>query len=85
MGKQDLETQGGGALIEIGDQVKEIGSGRLLTVVGYSSATKQFQVQLGNNSIPIRFVDEDRLELVTKRANHDQAWPGLIPEHWILR
>jgi hypothetical protein len=71
-------------MIEIGDSVEEDGDNQVLTVVGYSSAKDQFQVQRGNNPIPPRFVDRSRLKLVKKAPGNDLVGPGLIPEGRIL-
>jgi hypothetical protein len=72
-------------MIECGDSVREVGSDTTLKVVGYSSATKQFQVQLGNNILPIRWLSESSLELVDKARTHETA-PGYQarPERWVL-
>jgi hypothetical protein len=73
------------SMIECGDSVREIGTDLTLKVVAYSSATKQFQVQLGNCILPIRWLPESRLELVEKARTHE-ATIGLcaMPERWIL-
>jgi hypothetical protein len=72
-------------MIECGDSVREIGSDVVLKAVGYSSATKQFQVQLGNSILPIRWLPESSLELVEKARTHGtELGYQAVPERWIL-
>jgi len=72
-------------MIECGDSVREVGRDVTLRVVGYSSATKQFQVQFGDNILPIRWLLESSLELVEKARTHETALgPGATPERGIL-
>jgi hypothetical protein len=72
-------------MIECGDLVREVGTNDVLKVVGYTSATNQFQVQLGNSIIPIRWLPESSLELVEKARTYDSTLgPRLIPERGIL-
>jgi len=73
------------SMIECGDSVREIGTDLTLKVVAYSSATKQFQVQLGNCILPIRWLPESSLELVEKARTQETALGyRAIPERWIL-
>jgi hypothetical protein len=69
-------------MIECGDTVREVDGGDVLKVVGYSSITNQYQVQRGNNRIPIRWLPESRLELVEKAKSDDG--PQAIPERGIF-
>jgi hypothetical protein len=72
-------------MIECGDLVREVGTDDVLKVVGYTSATNQFQVQRGNSVIPIRWLPESSLELVEKARTADSEYgPRLIPERGIL-
>jgi len=72
-------------MIECGDSVREIGSDVILKAVAYSSATKQFQVQLGNCILPIRWLPESGLKLVEKARTHETALGyQAVPERWIL-
>jgi hypothetical protein len=74
----------GVALIEIGDSVRELGGEQVFKTVGYNSATKQFQLQIGSNALPIKLVDESKLELVGKARGDSPGAPALIPENWII-
>ena len=70
-------------MIESGDLVREVGTNQILTAK-VKNSRGQWQVQFGNNPIPIRFVDESSLELVEKAPGKDLGGPGVTPERWVL-
>lgn len=70
-------------IIEVGDTVRVIATGQIVTTIGYMSAKDLFQVQIGNSPIPVTFVPREELELVTK-ANVDDGGPRFVPGSSIM-